>query len=134
MDRVDCRKVTGSDSLKLCYHIMDRSMLTYDGPEGITFGVVVHANPECPSFEHAIHVVQTALKASCKVFLYLLDDAVTGVDESGVRALVQRGVKVSACGFAVEKRDLACPDDICPAGLTTLSDILFYAEVVSVYN
>jgi len=113
---------------------MDRSMLTYDGPEGITFGVVVHASPECPSFQHAIHAIQTALKASCQVYVYLLDDAVTGVLGSDVRALAQRGVKVSACGLAMGNRDLECPDDICPAGLTTLSDILFYADVVSVYN
>jgi len=113
---------------------MDRSMLTYDGPSGMTFGVVAHASPESPSFQHAIHAIQTALKASCQVYVYLLDDAVTGVLESDVRALAQRGVKVSACGLAMEKRDLECPDDICPAGLTTLSDILFYADVVSVYN
>ena len=109
-------------------------MLTYDGPGGKTFGVVVHANPECPSFQHAIRAMQTALKASCQVFLYLLDDAVTGVDDTGVRSLAQSGVKVSACGFAMEKRNLECPDCICPAGLTTLSDILYYADVVSVYN
>lgn len=109
-------------------------MLIYDGPSGATVGLLVHALPDGPSFKHAIQVARTALKASCEVFLYLLDEAVEGGNEPAVQALIQKGVKVSACGFAMENRQVDCPEDICPAGLTTLSDILFYSDVVSVYN
>ena len=113
---------------------MNRSMLIYDGPSGLSVGLMVHALPGSPSFERAVHVAQTALKDDCKVFLYLLDEAVEGATDPAIHSLLQKGVKVSACGFAMEKRQLECPEEICPAGLTTLSDILFHADMVSVYN
>ena len=113
---------------------MDRSMLVYSGPGGGTVGVVMHGPPCKPSFERALHLAQTALEVSCEVYVYLLDDAVDGVMQPSLLALIAKGAKVSACGYAIEKRGLDCPEDVCPAGLTTLSDILFYSNCVSVYN
>lgn len=113
---------------------MNRSLLTYDGPSGTILGLVIHASPGKPSFDHAVQAAQSALESSCEVYMYLLSEAVDGVMEPVVHALIEKGAKVSACGLAMEKRLVDCPDDICPAGLTTLSDILFYADSVSVYN
>lgn len=113
---------------------MDRSFLTYSGQRGITFGVVVHAPPHSPSFKQAMRVAQEALEQSCEVFLYLLDDAVGGGGDSSIHELIQKGAKISACGYALEKRSLDCPEEICPAGLTTLSDILLNSDSIAVYN
>jgi sulfur relay (sulfurtransferase) complex TusBCD TusD component (DsrE family) len=113
---------------------MNRSLLTYDGPSGTTLGLVIHASPGKPSFDHAVQAAQSALESSCEVYVYLLDDAVDGVMQPSLLALIAKGAKVSACGYAMEKRGMDCPEDVCPAGLTTLSDILFYSDCVSVYN
>jgi sulfur relay (sulfurtransferase) complex TusBCD TusD component (DsrE family) len=91
---------------------------------GKKLGVLLSAGPEEPNFKHAIGLAQTALAAGVEVYLYCIDDAVLGVDIPELQALKERGLKLYACAYGTNRRQLPLTNRAAFAGLATVSDLI----------
>jgi hypothetical protein len=58
------------------------------------------------------------------VFLYFIDDAVTGLDDPYLHSLRARGLKLYACAYAASRRRLAVDDRAIFSGLAMVSDLM----------
>jgi sulfur relay (sulfurtransferase) complex TusBCD TusD component (DsrE family) len=86
-------------------------------------GILVSAAPARASFRHAILFAEAALARGHDVYLYCLDDAVSGVRDVALQALRPRGLKLYACAYGAHRRHLPVDDSAAYAGLTVVSDL-----------
>ena len=72
--------------------------------------------------------MKAALKEHCPrgvdVYLYLIDDAVTAVEDARVQALAARGLKLFVCAYGCQKRRQPLSDLATNCGLVVLTDII----------
>ena len=86
--------------------------------------LLLSTTPDHPNFQHGIRVAESALAKGVDVYLYCIDDAVTGVDDLRLQKLKAGGVKLFACAYGTLRRNLALSDRAVFAGLTILSDLI----------
>lgn len=91
-------------------------------------GILLGVGPKERSFKHGLELARAAQSQGTQTFLYLLDDAVTGAQDPDVISLVELGVKISGCAYALQKRQLEAPDSIVFGGLGLLNDIITRAD------
>jgi predicted peroxiredoxin len=91
---------------------------------GKKLGVLISAKPEAPSFRHGVRFAAAALGLGCDVYLYCIDDAVSGVRDGELQALKERGLKLYACAYGAHRRNLPVDDAAAFAGLTVVSDLV----------
>lgn len=91
---------------------------------GQKLGVLLSIAPDQPGFRHGVRLAETGLDQGLEVYLYCLDDAVTGLGSDRLQALRARGLKLFACAHAARRRNLALDDRAVFSGLSTLSDIV----------
>jgi len=99
-----------------------------------SLGMVIHAGPDTASFRHALRTLDEALSKGDTVYLYLLDEGVSGLHDVELTRLIAQGARVSACAYAMEARGMDCPEAVTAAGLTMMSDILLYSDHTLVFN
>lgn len=93
-------------------------------PQGKKLGILISAGPDKPSFSHGLGVAGAALAAGVDVYLYCIDDAVSGVNRSDLQALRERGLKLYACAYGAHRRNIPVNDAATFAGLTVVSDLV----------
>jgi sulfur relay (sulfurtransferase) complex TusBCD TusD component (DsrE family) len=87
-------------------------------------GLVVSCGPEGANFSHALSLVETALKRGVTVYLYCLDDAVTGLRSPRLQTLRNGGVKLFACALAAQRRQIPFDETATFAGLTAINEMI----------
>lgn len=87
-------------------------------------GILVSASPKRPNFEHGLHLAAAALAAGVDVYLFCIDDAVSGVGDSRLQAMRERGLKLFACAYGAERRGILARQQAVFAGLAVVSDLL----------
>ncbi len=86
--------------------------------------VLVSAPPNQPNFDHALLLARAALLQGVSVYLYCIDDAVAGVGDSRLRKLKAGGLKLFACAYATQRRNLPQDDRASFAGLGVVNDLM----------
>ena len=87
-------------------------------------GVLISTAPHRPNFQHGLRLAESALARGLAVYLYLIDEAVPGIDDQRLQALRSRGLHLFACAFGAKKRNLVTDDRATWAGLATASDLI----------
>ena len=91
---------------------------------GKKLGLLVSAPPDAQSFHHGLKLAEAALDAGVVVYLYCIDDAVSGIADTQLQALKARGLSLYACAYGARRRNIPVNDTAVFAGLTVVSDIL----------
>lgn len=85
---------------------------------------MVSTAPEHPNLNTAVALTQTAIDRGADVYLYLIDDAVTAVEDPRLQALAGRGLKLFVCAYGCQKRRVALSDKATNCGLVVLTDLI----------
>jgi predicted peroxiredoxin len=91
---------------------------------GNKLGILISAAPDQPNFSHGLRLAVTALKNGISVYLYLIDQAVPGIDEPRLQSLRADGLKLFACAFGAKKLNLETDERATWVGLATASELI----------
>lgn len=91
---------------------------------GKKLGILLSIPPDHRNFRHGLRLAETALEAGADVYLYCIDAAVNGLPDRQLQALKTRGLKLYACAFGAQRRQIPLSDQALFAGLTVVSDII----------
>ena len=85
---------------------------------------MVSTTPDHPNLETALGLSRAALDRGADVYLYLIDDAVSAVEDPRVQALAGRGLKLFVCAYGCQKRGRPLSDRATNCGLVVLTDVI----------
>jgi predicted peroxiredoxin len=91
---------------------------------GKKLGLLLSSRPEAPSFGQGLRLAETALAQGVDVYLFCIDDAVWGVDDCRLQALKTLGLKLYACAYGANRRQIPLSDKAIFAGLSVVSDLI----------
>jgi len=91
---------------------------------GKKLGILISAAAANPSFHHGVRLAAAALAEGVGVYLYCIDDAVTGLEDANLQALKQNGAHLFACAYAARERNLPTSDLATFSGLAVVSDLI----------
>ena len=91
---------------------------------GKKLGVLLTTTPEHPNFRPAVALMNAALDAGVRVYLYCIDDAVRAVDTPEIQAIKARGASLFGCAYGAHRRRLPVNDLAAWSGLTVLADVV----------
>jgi hypothetical protein len=91
---------------------------------GKKLGVLLSLPPTHPSFRPALGLMNAALDAGVRVYLYCIDEGVRAVGTAEVQGLKDRGVHLFGCAYGAGNRRLALDDSAAWSGLTVLADVV----------
>jgi sulfur relay (sulfurtransferase) complex TusBCD TusD component (DsrE family) len=91
---------------------------------GKKLGILLSTSPDQPGFQHGLRLAETALQEGLEVYVYCIDDAVRGLGDPQLRRLTVLGLKLFACAYAAQRRQLPRGEEAAFAGLGSLSDIM----------
>lgn len=98
--------------------------MTAPAIRGRKLGILLSTHPDQPPFRHGLGLADAALRAGGDVYLYCIDDAVCGVGDPDLQALKARGLKLYACAYGAQRRNLPVNDLAVFAGLTVVNDLM----------
>jgi predicted peroxiredoxin len=87
-------------------------------------GILISTSPEAAGFRHGVRLAEAALASGVDVYLYCIDDAVRGVGNADLQQLKQRGLKLYACAYGAQRRNLPLSELAVFAGLTVVHDLM----------
>jgi sulfur relay (sulfurtransferase) complex TusBCD TusD component (DsrE family) len=91
---------------------------------GKRLGVLLSIAPEHPNFTHGLRLAEAALTRGLEVYLYCIDDAVSGVASPELQELKARGLKLYACAYAAQRRQIPVSEEAVFSGLSVVSDLM----------
>ena len=91
---------------------------------GKKLGLLISSRPDSPKFRYGLSLAEAALSEGVDVYLYCIDDAVSGVGEAKLQMLKERGLKLFACAYGAHRRNFPLSDQATFAGLTVVSDLI----------
>src|SRR6266566_2209376 len=91
---------------------------------GKKLGLLLSTRPENPSFRSGLRLAEAAVSMGVTVYLYCIDEAVTGLGDPQLQALKNRGVNLFACAYGAQRRNIAVDDRAIFAGLSVVSDLI----------
>ena len=91
---------------------------------GKKLGVLISCPPGQPGFRHGLRLAEAALRKGLNVYLYCIDEAVSGVADAELQRLKAAGLSLYACAYGAHKRNLALTEHATFAGLTVVNDII----------
>lgn len=91
---------------------------------GKKVGLLLFAPPGQPAFESCLQFATAALEQAATVYLYCIDEAVTGLANAQLQALQKRGLILYACAYGAQRRGIAIDNLATFCGLGILSDII----------
>lgn len=97
-------------------------------------GILLSTLPELANFRHGVRLAATALEQGVDVYLYCIDDAVRGVADPELQSLRGRGLKLYACAYGAQRRNLPVNDLAAFAGLTIVSDLIASTDRFVAFN
>ena|ERR1051325_547484 len=92
--------------------------------DGKKLGLLLSTGPENPSFRSGLRLAEAALARGVIVYLYCIDEAVTGLADPQLQALKNRGVNLFACAYGAQRRNIPVNDCAIFAGLSVVSDLM----------
>jgi predicted peroxiredoxin len=101
---------------------------------GKKLGLLLSIPPDHPGFLHGVRLAETALAQGVEVYLYCIDDAVSGVGDPRLQALKQSGLKLFACAYGAQRRNMAMNEQAVFAGLTVVSDLIAGTDCFVSFN
>ncbi len=87
-------------------------------------GVLISVAPNHPNFTHGVCLVETALAHGVDVYLYCIDEAVRGLGDPRLRKLKADGLKLFACAYGAQRRNLPTSHQATFSGLSLLNDVI----------
>lgn len=91
---------------------------------GKKLGLLVSTFPDQPGFNHALGLAEAALGRGVDVYLYCIDNAVAGVSDPRLQKLKSEGLKLYACAYAAQRRNIPASDAAIFSGLSIVSDLM----------
>lgn len=91
---------------------------------GKKLGILISCRPDEANFDHGLKVARAALAEGVDVYIYCIDDAVTGVENLDLQSLKANGLKLYACAYGAHRRNYPLNDKAMFAGLTVVNDII----------
>ena len=91
---------------------------------GKKLGLLLSTGPENPGFQHGLRLAEEALSRGIQVYLYCIDDAVTGCGNEQLQRLKARGAHLFACAYAAQRRNIPVSDLATFSGLGVVSDLI----------
>jgi len=91
---------------------------------GKKLGVLLTTAPAHPNFRPALALMNAALDAGVRVYLYCVDDGVRAVAAPEVQALKERGASLFGCAYGAHRRHIVVDDSAAWSGLTVLADVV----------
>ena len=91
---------------------------------GKKLGVLLSTPPEHPNFKPAVALMQAALDANVRVYLYCIDDGVHAVLAPEIQKIKERGASLFGCAYGAHRRHIAVDDSAAWSGLTILADVV----------
>ena len=101
---------------------------------GKKLGILLSTSPRHPAFRHGINLASAALDAGVTVYLYCIDEAVSGVAHENLQALRSRGLNLFACAYAAQQRHLPTSDLAVYSGLGMVSDLIVNTDRFVSFN
>lgn len=93
-------------------------------PRPRKLGILLSTLPDQAPFRHGVRLAAAALEERVDVYLYCIDDAVRGVGDGELQALRARGLRLYACAYGAQRRNIPVSDLAAFAGLTVVSDLI----------
>lgn len=87
-------------------------------------GILLAAAPGTPDFAKGVKAAASSLASGARTYLFCIDDAVSGVGDSELQSLCQRGLILYACAYGANRRKIPIDDAATFAGLGALGDII----------
>jgi hypothetical protein len=91
---------------------------------GRKLGVLLSVPPGHPSFRPALALIEAALVAGVRVYLYCIDEGVRAVATAEIQGLKDRGVNLFGCAYGAGHRKIAVDESAAWSGLTVLADVV----------
>jgi predicted peroxiredoxin len=91
---------------------------------GKKLGLLISAPPDHPNFAHGVRLAEVALAQGADVYLYCLDQAVAALGNPHLQKLKNDGLKLFACAYGAQRRNLPMGEQAIFGGLTILSDVI----------
>jgi hypothetical protein len=91
---------------------------------GKKLGVLLTTPPEHPNFRSAVALMNAAVDANVRVYLYCIDEGVRAVASPEIQALKARGQSLFGCAYGAGHRKIATDDAAAWSGLTVLADVV----------
>src|ERR1700761_6373404 len=91
---------------------------------GKKIGVLLTTAPDHANFRPAVALMNAALDAGVRVYLYCIDDAVKAVDTPEIQAIKSRGASLFGCAYGAGRRSITLGDSAAWSGLTVLADVV----------
>jgi sulfur relay (sulfurtransferase) complex TusBCD TusD component (DsrE family) len=101
---------------------------------GKKLGVLLSSGPDQPGFRHGVRLAEAALGDGVDVYLYCVDEAVRGVEETRLQELASRGLKLYVCAYGARRRGLPSNLNATYAGLALLSDLIYGTDRFVSFN
>jgi sulfur relay (sulfurtransferase) complex TusBCD TusD component (DsrE family) len=95
---------------------------------GKKLGILLSGRPETPGFNHGLRLAERALAEGLGVYLYCIDDALSGVSEPRLQRLKRAGLRLYACAYGAQRRGLPVSDAATFGGLAALSELMRCAD------
>ena len=91
---------------------------------GKKLGVLLSTSPAHPNFRPALALMNAALEAGVRVYLYCIDEGVRAVATREIQALKERGANLFGCAYGAGRRGIVLDDAAAWSGLTVLADVV----------
>jgi hypothetical protein len=91
---------------------------------GKKLGVLLTNDPSHSSFQPAVALMNAALDAGVRLYLYCIDDGVKAVATPEIQAIKDRGASLFGCAYGAHRRHIAVDDTAAWSGLTVLADVV----------
>ena len=91
---------------------------------GKKLGVLLTNAPDHASFPPAVALMNAALDAGARVYLYCIDEGVRAVATPELQALKERGASLFGCAYGAGRRNIPTDDTAAWSGLTVLADVV----------
>ncbi len=87
-------------------------------------GILLSTAPGTAAFSAGVTATAAALANGSRVFAYCIDDAISGVGDTKLQELRQRGLILYACAYGANRRRIPINDLATFVGLGVLGDII----------
>ncbi len=91
---------------------------------GRKLGILLSTAPAHPNLETCLGLGGAALDTGVDVYLYLVDDGVSNMDDARILELGRRGAKLFVCAYGSQRRRLPITDKATYCGLVVLTDLI----------
>lgn len=87
-------------------------------------GVLLSTSPGTPGFRRGLDAAAAGLETGARVFIYCIDDAVSGLTNERLQSLRERGAVLYACAYGAQRRGIPVNELAVFGGLGLLGDLL----------